>query len=134
MSWDVLLFRLPNDVTSVQQISDDYAPAPLGSQHDVLAAITQAIPETDLSDPTWGELLGPTWSMELNIGTEDPVDSIMLHIRGGGDDVLTPVFRLAGALRCKVLDCAEGDLIIPLETSGWYRFQQYRDRMLRSHR
>ncbi len=72
--------------------------------------------------------------MELNIGTEDPVDSIMLHIRGGGDDVLTPVFRLAGALRCKVLDCAEGDLITPLETSGWHRFQQYRDRMLRSHR
>ncbi|MFH8560886.1 hypothetical protein [Streptomyces sp. NPDC017988] len=135
MSWDVLLLRLPDDVTSVQQIPDDYTPAPLGSQHDVLAAITQAIPDTDLSDPTWGELLGPTWSMELNIGTEDPVDSIMFHIRGGGDDVLTPVFRLAGALRCKVLGCAEGDLITPLETSGWHRFQQYRDRdrMLRSH-
>lgn len=71
--------------------------------------------------------------MERNIGTEDPVDSIMFHIRGGGDDVLTPVFRLAGALRCKVLDCAEGDLITPLKTSGWHRFQRYRDRMLRSH-
>ncbi|WPO76720.1 hypothetical protein [Streptomyces sp. KN37] len=70
--------------------------------------------------------------MERNIGSADPVDSVMLHIRGSGDDVLTSVFRLAGALRCKVLDCAEGDLISPLETSGWHGFQ-YRDRVLRSH-
>jgi hypothetical protein len=64
-----------------------------------------------------GDLSGPTWSVELNIGSEDPVDSIMLHIRGS-DDVLTPVFRLAQALRCKVLDLAEGDLIHPEQTSG----------------
>ncbi|MDU0258388.1 hypothetical protein RVN83_36285 [Streptomyces sp. PU10] len=132
MSWDVLLLRLPDDVTSVQQIPDDYTPAPLGSQHDVLAAITQAIPETDLTDPTWGELLGSTWSMELNIGAGDPVDSVMLHIRGSGDDVLTSVFHLAGALRCKVLDCAAGDLITPVETSGWHGFQRYRDHVVPS--
>ncbi|MFG3001374.1 hypothetical protein [Streptomyces sp. NPDC048340] len=130
MSWDVLLLRLPDDVTSVQQIPDDYSPAPLGRQQDVLAAVTQAVPDVDLSDPTWGELPGSAWSMELNIGSEDPVDSIMLHIRGSGDDVLTAVFRLAEALRCKVLDCAEGDLITPRKTSGWHAFQQFRDRAL----
>ncbi|MGV9627982.1 hypothetical protein [Streptomyces sp. NPDC003487] len=52
MSWDVLLLRLPDDVTSVQQIPDDYAPAPIGNRHDVLAAIIQAIPDTRLSYPT----------------------------------------------------------------------------------
>ncbi|MFB6904081.1 hypothetical protein ACFCWB_07395 [Streptomyces bacillaris] len=127
MSWDVLLLHLPDDITSVQQIPDAHTPALIGSRRDILAAITQANPDTDLTDPTWGELLGPTWSMELNIGAEDPVDSVMLHIRGSGDDVLTPVFRLAGALGCKVLDCAAGDLISSLETSGWHGFQQYRD-------
>ncbi|MEV7421443.1 hypothetical protein [Streptomyces sp. NPDC091212] len=130
MSWDVLLLRLPDDVTSVQQIPEDYSPAPLGGQDDVLAAVSQAVPEVDLSDSTWGELLGSTWSMELNIGAEDPVDSIMLHIRGSGDDVLTPVFRLAETLQCKVLDCAEGDFITPRQTSGWRAFQQFRDRVL----
>ncbi|MCC3650620.1 DUF4253 domain-containing protein [Streptomyces sp. S07_1.15] len=127
MSWDVLLLRLPDEAASLRQIPDDYASAPLGSRDDVLAAITRAVPEADLSDPTWGQLLGPTWSMELNIGSEDPVDSIMLHIRGSGDDVLDPVFRLADVLRCKVLDCAEGELITPRQTSGWHTFQQYRD-------
>ncbi|MGW0798292.1 hypothetical protein [Streptomyces sp. NPDC002692] len=53
----------------------------------------------------------------------------MLHIRGSGDDVLTPVLRLTEALRCKALDCAEGSLISPGQTSGWHAFQQFRDRV-----
>lgn len=110
MSWDVLLMRLPADVTSVHEIPTDYTPDPLGRRDDIRAAVTQTCPEADLSDPAWGELSGPTWSVELNIGSEDPVDSIMLHIRGSGGDVLTDVFRLAEALRCKMLDCANGDL------------------------
>ncbi|MGW0770776.1 hypothetical protein [Streptomyces sp. NPDC002676] len=132
MSWDVLLLRLTDDVTSMHELPDDYSPEPLGRQCDVLAAVTQAVPEVDLSDPTWGDLSGPTWSIELNIGSEDPVDSIMLHIRGSGDDVLTPVFRLAEALRCKVVDLAEGDLINPGQPSGWHAFQQFRDRVIGS--
>lgn len=109
MSGDVLLMRLPADVTSVHEIPADYTPDPLGRRDDVRAAVTQACPEADLSDPAWGELSGPTWSVELNIGSEDPVDSIMLHIRGSGGDVVTDDFRLAEALRCKMLDCANGE-------------------------
>ncbi|MFJ2176945.1 hypothetical protein ACIOHE_29130 [Streptomyces sp. NPDC087851] len=132
MSWDVLLLRLPVHIASAQEIPDGYTPEPLGRRDDVLATVTQTVPEADLSDPTWGELLGPTWSMELNIGEDDPVDSVMLHVRGSGDDVLTSVFRLAEALQCKAIDCAEGDLITPGQTSGWRAFQQFRDRVIGS--
>ncbi|SME88103.1 hypothetical protein [Streptomyces sp. Amel2xC10] len=130
MSWDVLLLRLPDGVSSMREFPADRASAPLGRQSDVLGTVKQAVPEVDLSDPMWGELSGPTWSIELNIGSEDPVDSIMLHVRGSGDDVLRPVFRLAEALQCKVLDLAEGDLIAPGQTSGWSAFQQFRDRVI----
>lgn len=68
MSWDVLHFHLPDDVTSVHEIPADHSPDPLGRRHDALATVTQAVPEADLSDPTWGELSGPTRSIELNIG------------------------------------------------------------------
>ncbi|WP_327132400.1 hypothetical protein OG311_16355 [Streptomyces sp. NBC_01343] len=130
MSWDVLLLRLPDDITSVQEIPADCSPDPLGRRHDVLAAVAQVCPEADLSDPTWGEFSGAGWSIEFNIGSEDPADSVMLHIRGSGDDVLIHVFRLAEALRCRVLDCAGGDLITPGQTSGWHAFQQFRDRLV----
>lgn len=129
MSWDVLLLHLPADITSAQDIPDDYSPPPLGRQPEVLAAVSRAEPEADLSDPTWGDLSGPTWSIELNIGSADPVDSIMLHIRDSGDDVLASVFRLASALGCKVLDCSTGDLITPRGPSGRHAFQEFRDRM-----
>ncbi|WP_432089655.1 hypothetical protein [Streptomyces sp. bgisy095] len=130
MSWDVILLRLPDDVTSVQEIPADYTPDPLGRRDDVLAAVAQAVPDADLSDPAWGEIFSPTWSIELNIGSEEPVDSVMLHIRGSADDVLTPVLRLAEALQCKAFDCVEGDLITPGQTSGWHAFQQFRDRVM----
>ncbi|MFF7182784.1 hypothetical protein [Streptomyces sp. NPDC008121] len=130
MSWDVLLLRLPDGVTSAQDIPADYAPDPLGTRLDVLAAVTRAVPGVDLSDPAWGELSSPTWSVEFNIGSEDPVDSVMLHIRGSGDDVLTPVLRLAEALRCKALDCAQGAVLTSGQTSGWHAFQQFRDRVV----
>ncbi|MFE1203675.1 hypothetical protein ACFW5V_18505 [Streptomyces sp. NPDC058762] len=130
MSWDVILLHLPDGVTSAQGIPADYIPAPLGRRGDVLAAVTQVVPDVDLSDPEWGELSSRTWSIELNIGSEDPVDSVMLHIRGSGDEVLTPVLRLAEALRCKALDCAEGNLITLGQTSGWHAFQQFRERVM----
>jgi len=129
MSWDVLLLHLPADITSAHDIPDDYTPPPLGRRHQVLAAVARAEPGADLSDPTWGDLSGPTWSMELNIGSTDPVDSIMLHIRGTGDDVLASVFRLASAFDCKVLDSSTGGLITPQGPSGWHAFQEFRDRV-----
>lgn len=120
MSWDVLLFRLPDGVTSVHEIPADQTPDPLGRRHDVLAALTQAVPEADLSDPTWGELSGPTWSIELNIGPRRPGGLDYAphpRLRRRRDE---PVFRLAESLRCEVLDCAEGDLITPGQSSGWH--------------
>ncbi|MFD8812433.1 hypothetical protein ACFV23_13365 [Streptomyces sp. NPDC059627] len=54
----------------------------------------------------------------------------MLHVQGSGDDVLTPVFRLTEALQCKVLDCADADLITPGQASGRHAFQQFRDRVI----
>ncbi|MFE3187219.1 hypothetical protein ACFXKR_41275 [Streptomyces violascens] len=105
-----MLLHLPDDIASVRDIPDGYAPPLLGQQQDILTAVARAAPEADLADPAWGELSGATWSIELNIGSHDPVDSILLHIRGSGDDVLTSITRLAEALGCKALDCSTGDL------------------------
>jgi hypothetical protein len=131
MSWDVLLLRLPDHVTCVDDIDDDETMLPLGARHEVLDSVRRTLPETDLTDPTWGQLEGPGWSIELNIGSDDPVDSIMLHVRGSDDDVVGPIFRLAGELGCRVLDCSAGELVSsPDETSGWHAFQEFRDRVI----
>ncbi|RSO49632.1 hypothetical protein DMH15_02895 [Streptomyces sp. WAC 06725] len=38
------------------------------------------------------------------------------------------------ALQSKVFDCAEGNLITPGRTSGWFAFGQFRDRLPDSSR
>jgi hypothetical protein len=126
LSWDVLLLRLPDDNASLEDIPGE-GPPPLGSRDQVHARVRAGFPDVDLTDPTWGELLGPTWSMELNIGDDDPVVTIMLHIRGGGDDAVAAALRLAEVLDCHAYDLATGDVLEPGGPNGWQTFQAYRD-------
>ena len=54
MSWDVLLMRFPDDVTSANDLSDDHVPPPIGPAEEVLGRIRTAFPDADLSDPARG--------------------------------------------------------------------------------
>ncbi|MGI5170402.1 hypothetical protein ACQEU3_39235 [Spirillospora sp. CA-253888] len=69
------------------------------------------------------------WSIELNIGNDDPLESVMLHVRGGGDDVLAVVLRIAQSLGCRALDISTGEFLAEGQAEGWHTFRQYRDRM-----
>jgi hypothetical protein len=115
MSWEVLLLRLPGHVTSMEGLRDDEGTPPLGPKPWVLDAVRQALPESDLTNPKRGQVEGPGWSIELILGSIDPVDSIMLQVRGNYDDALAPIFRLAAELGCRVLDVECENLITPLD-------------------
>ena len=121
MSWEVLLLRLPDHVTSMEGLRDDEGTPPLGPKPWVLDAVRRALPESDLTNPTRGQVEGPGWSIELILGSTDPVDSIMLQVRGNYDDALAPIFRLAAELGCRVVDVVPGTLITPVD------FPEFRD-------
>lgn len=63
----------------------------------------------------------------------DPVDSIMLYVRGGGDDVLAVIARILPSVGGRALDISTGEFLTgePTQTVGWHGFQQYRDQILR---
>lgn len=126
MSWDVLLHRAPDGAT-VAELPEGCALPPLGSPTEVRRTIRATLPQVDLSDPTWGVLHGPTWTIELLTGEEDPVTLLTLLVRGTGDDALVPIFDLARALDCAVEDTTEGRLLNgPEDTDGWHSFQNFR--------
>ena len=127
MSWDISLFNAPPEI-SIEEIPRDYEPSPLGSVAEVLSRLQAAFADLDLSDPTWGDLERSGWSIEFNIGSEDPVSSIMLHVRGGGDDVVQVVRETARVLGCRALDCSSGEFIEDDGSDGWADFQEFRDR------
>ncbi|WP_234471228.1 hypothetical protein [Streptomyces sp. MBT70] len=131
-SWDILLLPLPADVTSIDDLPTAHEPPPIGSRSSVHRALRSAAGEVDLTDPTWGELLGPTWVIELGIGEHGPVESVMLHVRGGEDDVLPVVFRISRALGCHPFGCSNGELLADDAQAGWNAFQSFRDRTIAS--
>ncbi len=83
MSWDVFVQDMPADISSVADIPHDFRPAPLGPRATIIAGIVAAVPGVDFSDPTWGRIEGPDYSIEVNIGPEDPVRGFAFHIHGG---------------------------------------------------
>ena len=134
MSWDLLIFHPPEGATAVDEIPNDFDPPVLGPAADVRQRLLERVPGLDLSDPTWGQLSGPTWSIEVNIGRKDPIRSIMLHVRGGGDDALPVISLIGEALGARVLDISTGDFLTggAGDADGWHSFQQYRDQVLGS--
>ena len=81
MSWDILLLRQQVNLADPQAAD----PGPLGPQEDVVAQLRQLLPSLDCSDPTWGVLNTADYSIEFNLGRALLTDSLLLHVRGGGN-------------------------------------------------
>jgi hypothetical protein len=130
MSWDISIQHLPESATCVDEIPDDFRPSPLGPRSQVISDILRVIPDVDFSDPSWGMLDRPTFSIEFNMGSEDLCDSFMLHARGGGD-AMRLIDQLLSSLRLRGLDCQSGDFF-RLDEAGdtFHQWQDFRDRVV----
>ncbi|WP_034088903.1 hypothetical protein [Streptacidiphilus albus] len=131
MSWDLLVLPVPAEFVSIDDFPDDFTTEPIGSCEEVKATLRGRIPGIEFAEPTWGRLTGPTWSMELNLGSEASVDSIMLYVHGTGDAVLQAVIDIADAVSCRVIDTSRGDFLAKDDPSSWQAFQTYRDHVIR---
>lgn len=110
MSWDVLLFRLPPSIRSLNELPDDFAGESLGTPTDVADVVRDLFPHIDFSDPTWGVLETEQYSIEFSIGDEVPCTSVMLHVRGP-ENAIGPVRELCARTGWSAFDTSSGDLI-----------------------
>ena len=115
----------------VEQMPGDWRGEVLGSQTEVREKISAVLPEVDWSNPTWGILEGDGFSFEFNVGSEDPFDGFMIHVRGGGPAII-PLLRLAEATGWYLLDCSQGEWLHHCKDpeAGWVGFQAYRDKVI----
>ena len=113
MSWDVLILAVPPGIRSVADLPDGFDPS-LGPLPDVHRVIENLFPTINLRDPAWGVLVGDTYSLEFNIGKEDPCRSIMLHVRGD-ESAIGPIRTLCDRTGWRALDMSAGELL-DLET------------------
>jgi hypothetical protein len=112
---------------SVADIPDDFEPQPLGKRVDLIDAIREVAPTTDFSDPSWGELVTRDFVIEFNMGSEEVVDSMMLHVRGGGP-VVDFIDALLTRLGRRAIDCSECEFFSRATSGESLRaWQHYRD-------
>lgn len=131
MSWDVMIFntrgKRPPPVEEFQK--SDYEP--LGPGAAVRERLSELLPGIDWSDTTWGVYEGNGFSIEFNVGEDDPIGDMMLHVRGGGD-AIPAIVTFARPMGWSALDCSTSeflDLDNPSQ-AGWEGFQELRDRII----
>jgi hypothetical protein len=117
MSWDVMVFNYggppPHDLSA---LPDDHKPEPLGAASFVRDSISMHLPGVDWSDPAWGIYGNDGFAIEFNSGKDDPVDSIMLHVRGEGD-AIPAILQFANPNKWSLFDCSTGYFIDPQDAS-----------------
>lgn len=114
--WGLVIVKLPVGVASPLDL-EPLAPAEvLGPLPEVVAKIRDIEPDAEFSNPALGWIRSPTWSIELAIGREDPVEWIRLFVRGHGDEVVERIARLAALLGCMAFD--DGALRVVSEDHG----------------
>lgn len=132
MSWDIFVQEIPPDVESVAEISGEFRPGPIGTRASIIEAIRRVVPDADFSDPSWGKIDGPAYSIEVNIGADDPVTSFALHV-GGGDQVVYVVHDILAELGLRAFDPSNPSGIFSLDDGsleGLRGWRAYRDRVL----
>jgi hypothetical protein len=135
MSWDVMIFNTRGkSPPSVEEFEDsDYET--LGPAADVRQRLSELLPGVDWSDTTWGIYEGDGFSIEFNVGDDDPIENMMLHVRGGGE-AIAAIAKFARPLGWSALDCSTSeflDLDNPSQ-DGWEGFQEFRDTVIKRAR
>jgi len=83
MSWDLMIFNTQGKKPPPIEDFEETDFEPLGPAAVVRQKLSELLPGIDWSDPTWGIYRGDGFSIEFNVGEDDPIENIGLHVRGG---------------------------------------------------
>jgi hypothetical protein len=132
MSWDVMVLNYGGKL-SPDEMLDAEPVGPLGPAAQVRRRIAKHLPGVDWSEPAWGIYEGDGFTIEFDIGEDDSIESILLHVRGGGD-AITALLGFANPNGWSLLDCTTSKFLDPEKPSaeGWEGFQAFRDKAMRT--
>jgi hypothetical protein len=131
MSWDIFVQDIPEDARTITDIPDNFRPRPLGPRSEVLRLIREVVPQIDFSNPSWGVIEGPDYSVDLSISETEDVASFVLHVRGG-DTAAGLVADLLTRCGWRALDPASESGIFDPDKAieSLRKWRSYRDRVL----
>ncbi|QOT75730.1 hypothetical protein [Cupriavidus basilensis] len=131
MSWDVSLHKFSQRYNTVDEIPDNEQPLLLGSLSEVQAAVSEAFPGTNWTDPIWGIYDGGPGSIEFNIGKADPVQILTLHVRAN-KAIVGGILHLCERIGCQAIDLTNSSFLDQSEhpAAGLEKWRAYRDQIV----
>lgn len=128
MSWDILVHAASSLPPPVNEMPSDWKPLPLGSRSDVQAKISAVLQDIRWEDGGWGNYDKNGLSLEFNLEGSEPLDGIMIHVRGGGD--LLPLLKAFSAqYGWYILMPGEWMHHAANPEAEWVDFQDFRDQV-----
>jgi hypothetical protein len=131
MSWDIFVQDLPQDAKTIEDIPSDFRGAPIGMRSDVIAKIKEVVPDADFCNPSWGHIVGPDWSIEVNIGENEVCDGFALHVRGS-KGAIKAIEAILDRLQLRAIDtAAPGGFYVAGESAeaSHTKWRAYRDQV-----
>lgn len=132
MSWDIFVQDLPREASVVSEIPNDFVPKPLErSRAQIIAAIRELEPQADFTDPSLGKITGPGYTIDVNLGDTEVVQSFAFHAYGGGQAARV-IARVLESLGLRALDPGSetGFFEDPTSEQSFENWQEYRDRVV----
>jgi hypothetical protein len=126
MSWDIFVEDIPPSVKSLDELPDDFKPRPLGTRADIIARIREVVPSADFTDPSWGKIVGPDFSIEVSLGDLEQVSDFAFHVRGG-DPAAIVVADILRHLGYRAFDPSSPSGIFDLDGGSANSFRQWRN-------
>jgi hypothetical protein len=128
MSWDVVVQNFEGHPPPEDEMVEGL---PLGTAASIRKKIDKYLPGVNWSDPLTGFYEEEAFSIEFQLGEEQPITCMVLAVRGGGE-AFAALKSFARPHKWSLFDCTESaflDLDSPT-ASGFEAFQNYRDRAI----
>lgn len=127
MSWDVFLFRVPEGITSYNQLPDNFKSEAMGYPDNIISTLEALYPTLHFDDKEHGELElgGAAIDLDLQFTDEGRVNVIAMSVYGGGDPI-SIIQKICKALGCKAIEPVTCDFI-QFNGDGEASFQQWQD-------
>lgn len=135
MSWDIYVQDFPANVQAIADIPSDFEPAGVGKTTTIIEKIKAVVPSANFSDPAWGVIEGPDWSIEVNLGEADECSGFALHVRGS-DTALGVVAAMLNSLGLRALDSQTGEFFQapPSALESFHAWRKWRDHVIDNSR
>jgi hypothetical protein len=125
MSYDIFVQDIPDSANTIEDIPDDFTPQEIGSRNEIISSILEIVPEADFSDPTWGNINGESFSIEVNLGEDEILTSFALHANGD-KTALTIISAILNHLDLRGFD-PDGIFDPKRSSKSFKNWKEYRD-------